>query len=51
MMVCATLQLPHVFVRAVKPALEDGDLRIFWLSPATGQNPNRSLYVFLGVYK
>ena len=34
------------FVRAVKPAFEDGDLRIFWLSPATCQSPNRSLYVF-----
>jgi hypothetical protein len=36
----------RTFVKAVKPALEDGDLRIFWLSPATRQNPNRSLYVF-----
>jgi hypothetical protein len=32
MMVCATLQLPHVFVRAVKPALEDVMCTVFWLS-------------------
>lgn len=44
-MVRADLQLPHCW-KAVKPAIEDGDLRIFWLSPATGRNPNRSLRLF-----
>lgn len=45
MMVCDDMQLPH-FLKAVKPAYEDGDLRIFWLSPATCRNPNRSLCLF-----
>ena len=33
MTVC-TVAVCCTFVEAVKPAFEDGDLRIFWLSPA-----------------
>lgn len=32
MMSCAPLQLPHTFVRTVKPAFEDVMCIVFWLS-------------------
>jgi hypothetical protein len=47
MTVCATLQLPHSFVRAVKPAFKDGDPQGFLVFPCGQLKPKLRFLRFL----
>ena len=48
MMSCAPLQLPHTFVRAVKPAFEDGDSQVFLAFPCDQLKPKSKFLRFFG---
>ena len=48
MTVCATLQLPHFLVRAVKPALKDGDPQGFLVFPCGQLKPKLRFLRFFG---
>jgi hypothetical protein len=50
MMMCATCSC-RTFVKAVKPALEDGDVHCFLVFQCTQLKPKSKPLLFLGVYK
>ena len=48
MTVCATLQLPHFLVRAVKPAFKDGDPQGFLVFLCGQSKPKLKFLRFFG---